>query len=288
MIASQDQMREFVERARQIPVEQLFFAEPEPEPESWVNLHPYFRFILPLTGEKEVRYAAHGRINTRLLLPGDVVIGRPGAWIDELWNRRHEMISVVFYDKYVRVLYIGHDGQQLPPRGPDIFFHSIQPPDAAMKATIQALLTGNPHSQAVRFNLLALLEMVQDLLNHEQENSLSAEDRLWNRIFDHLQYTFCNNVSREEIAEKMGVHPARLSRMIHTYTGLSIRGYLNQMRLEYATRLLRDSRLPVEEIAVRCGFQYPSYFIRLFRDSHRCSPGEFRRQVMEAGERTGK
>lgn len=287
MIASQDRMREFVERARQIPVKQLFFAEPEPESETWVNLHPYFRFILPLTGEKEVRYAAHGRISTRLLLPGDVVIGRPGAWIDELWNRRHEMISVVFYDQYVRTLYIGHDGVQPPPRGPDIFFHSIQPPDAAMKATIQALLTGDPHSQAGRFNLLALLEMVQELLYREQAGALSEEEQLWNRIFDHLQYTFCNNVSREDIAEKMKVHPARLSRLIHIHTGLSVRGYLNQMRLEYATRLLRDSRLPVEEIAMRCGFQYPSYFIRLFRTSRHCSPGEFRRRVKEAGERSG-
>ena len=287
MIASQDRMREFVERARQIPVKQLFFAEPEPESETWVNLHPYFLFILPLTGEKEVRYAAHGRISTRLLLPGDVVIGRPGAWIDELWNRRHEMISVVFYDQYVRTLYIGHDGVQPPPRGPDIFFHSIQPPDAAMKATIQALLTGDPHSQAGRFNLLALLEMMQELLYREQAGALSEEEQLWNRIFDHLQYTFCNNVSREDIAEKMKVHPARLSRLIHIHTGLSVRGYLNQMRLEYATRLLRDSRLPVEEIAMRCGFQYPSYFIRLFRTSRHCSPGEFRRRVKEAGERSG-
>ena len=117
--------------------------------------------------------------------------------------------------------------------------------------------------------------------------ALSEEEQLWNRIFDHLQYTFCNNVSREDIAEKMKVHPARLSRLIHIHTGLSVRGYLNQMRLEYATRLLRDSRLPVEEIAMRCGFQYPSYFIRLFRTSRHCSPGEFRRRVKEAGERSG-
>ena len=209
MIASLEQMTEFLERARQLPVERLFFAEPQPEPETWIHLHPCFRFIQPMTGEKEVRYAAGGRIGTRLFHPGEVIIGRPGAWIDELWNHGHEMISVVFFEKYVRALYIGHDGLRPPQKGPDVFFHTVRPADAAMHATIQALLAAGSDSRAARLNLRALLEMVLELLYRERETSIPEEELLWNRVFDYLQYTFCNDISREDIAAGAGIHPAR-------------------------------------------------------------------------------
>lgn len=278
MIASLEQMTEFLERARQLPVERLFFAEPQPEPETWIYMHPCFRFIQPMTGEKEVRYAAGGRIGTRLFHPGEVIIGCPGAWIDELWNHGHEMISVVFFEKYVRALYIGHDGLRPPQKGPDVFFHTVRPADAAMHATIQALLAAGSDSRAARLNLRALLEMVVELLYRERETHVSEEELLWNRVFDYLQYTFCNDISREDVAAGAGIHPARLSRLVRSRTGLAVREYLNRMRLEYAVQLLRESRLPVEEIAVQCGFNYPSYFIRLFRRRYRISPGEFRRR----------
>ncbi len=278
MIASLEQMTEFLVRARQLPVERLFFAEPQPEPETWIYMHPCFRIIQPMTGEKEVRYAAGGRIETRLFHPGEVIIGRPGAWIDELWNHRHEMISVVFFEKYVRTLYISHDGLRPPQKGPDVFFHTVRPADAAMHATIQALQAAGSDSRAACLNLRALLEMVLELLYRERETHVSEEELLWNRIFNYLQYTFCNDISREDIAAGAGIHPARLSRLVRSRTGLAVREYLNRMRLEYAVQLLRESRLPVEKIAMQCGFNYPSYFIRLFRRRYRISPGEFRQR----------
>lgn len=269
----------FLERARQQPVERLFFADPEPEPEPGKRIyrHPCFRLAKVIAGEKEIRYAAGGKVETRLLRPGGVIIGRPGAWIDELWNRRHEVISVVFLENCVRTLYLGHNGLPPPPQGPEVFYHTAHPAGGAMRATIQALLAAGRDSAAVRFNFRALLEMVLELLYQERENSISEEELLWNRVFDYLQDNFCNDISREDIAEGAGLHPARLSRLLRRRTGLSVREYLNRMRLDYATRLLRESRMSIEEIALHCGFHYPSYFIRLFRRHGGISPGEFRK-----------
>ena len=130
----------------------------------------------------------------------------------------------------------------------------------------------------VRNKEKACRELSIHSLIYRPSDSIPEEELLWNRVFDYLQYTFCNDISREDIAAGAGIHPARLSRLVRSRTGLAVREYLNRMRLEYAVQLLRESRLPVEEIAVQCGFNYPSYFIRLFRRRYRISPGEFRRR----------
>ena len=63
---------------------------------------------------------------------------------------------------------------------------------------------------------------------------------------------------------------------------MSVREYLNSIRLDYAAKLLRDE-LPVEEISRRCGFSYPAYFIRLFRARFHAPDRAFRIQIEHFG-----
>jgi AraC-like DNA-binding protein len=53
--------------------------------------------------------------------------------------------------------------------------------------------------------------------------------------------------------------------------------YLNDLRVGEAKNLLRETDLPLIEIASRVGFEDQSYFSRVFRNVVGISPGRYRR-----------
>lgn len=88
--------------------------------------------------------------------------------------------------------------------------------------------------------------------------------------------------SKVLIAEQMGMHIRNLHRKL-TEEGTSYQHILDQVRLEAAREYLRDSRLPVEEVARRLGYSEGGSFIRYFRQQTGSTPGRFRQQQGLAG-----
>ena len=54
--------------------------------------------------------------------------------------------------------------------------------------------------------------------------------------------------------------------------------YILKLRLSYASELLRDTSLPVGQIAESCGYHDALYFSRLFREKMGCSPLTYRKR----------
>ena len=78
------------------------------------------------------------------------------------------------------------------------------------------------------------------------------------------------------IAAVFHYNKSYLGRLFKQETGMSIASYLHSVRLERAKELLLQSRLPIIEIAARCGFSDVAYFNRVFRAAERMTPTEFR------------
>jgi AraC-like DNA-binding protein len=80
------------------------------------------------------------------------------------------------------------------------------------------------------------------------------------------------------IAEQLGVHRVTLARRFGTAIGTTLSAYLTGMRFQNALSLLRETDLPIAEVARQCGYADPAYFARLFRRSQGMTPMEFRRR----------
>ncbi len=61
--------------------------------------------------------------------------------------------------------------------------------------------------------------------------------------------------------------------------GLPPIGYLTNWRLMKARRLLRESDLGIDEIALRCGYKSLPSFTRRFKAAFKIGPGAFRRSL---------
>jgi AraC-like DNA-binding protein len=95
----------------------------------------------------------------------------------------------------------------------------------------------------------------------------------------YLQYCYGQRTAARasEFAEYLDVTHAYLSRIVPEIAGMTLRSFLRQKQLAYASRLLRRAApLPIREIAIRCGFGTVSTFYRCFEVAYGRPPGSFR------------
>ncbi|WP_414576589.1 helix-turn-helix domain-containing protein [Stenotrophomonas sp. FR024] len=83
------------------------------------------------------------------------------------------------------------------------------------------------------------------------------------------------------LAEVSAVSPAHFARSFKQAFGLPPHRYLLSRRIERAVAMLRDTDLPVTEIAVQTGWSSLGTFGRIFRDITGDSPGNVRERERE-------
>lgn len=85
-------------------------------------------------------------------------------------------------------------------------------------------------------------------------------------------------VAISEIAARCGLSDRTFNRMFRQKIGMTPRSYYLALRLERARELLRQSAIPVSEIALMTGFNSPSRFSQAFRKHFDVSPRNTRKK----------
>ena len=80
----------------------------------------------------------------------------------------------------------------------------------------------------------------------------------------------------EEIAKSMYLHPSYFSQVIKEELGLTALKYLNLYRMNKASQLLKTTELSVEEIASAVGYQNRHSFTRAFKNRFQSSPTRYK------------
>ncbi|MFC5407522.1 helix-turn-helix domain-containing protein [Cohnella soli] len=88
-----------------------------------------------------------------------------------------------------------------------------------------------------------------------------------------------NALCADQIADSLGMNARRLAKTFKQAMGISIADYLNGVRMEKAADLLRNSKLSVNEILLRVGYENESYFYRMFKNRYGMTPKEFALQM---------
>jgi len=86
----------------------------------------------------------------------------------------------------------------------------------------------------------------------------------------------------ERLARVSGVSEAHFARSFKWAFGLPPHRYLLTRRIERATAMLRDTNLPITDIAFQTGWNSLGTFGRIFRDITGESPSEFRAREQAA------
>lgn len=89
---------------------------------------------------------------------------------------------------------------------------------------------------------------------------------------------FRENPSMGHVAAMFYLNENYFCRLFKKTVGISYKAYLRQKKLEASTSLLRYTKLPITQIASRCGYDTISHFNREFKNVYGESPTAFRRQ----------
>lgn len=99
--------------------------------------------------------------------------------------------------------------------------------------------------------------------------------KIKNYVQNHLQ----EPITREELAQKLGMNADYMAKLFKQKTGELLSNYITRQKLFRAKDLLLNSTLSVSQIAVTVGFHNFSYFSKCFRDETGISPRQYRSQI---------
>jgi AraC-like DNA-binding protein len=86
-----------------------------------------------------------------------------------------------------------------------------------------------------------------------------------------------------EIAHRLSVTPRRVLRAFKTTYGSSLHEYAAAVRMERSRRLLLETRLPLIEVALACGYEHHSSFSTAYLRNFGESPVQTRRSALRPG-----
>jgi len=98
-------------------------------------------------------------------------------------------------------------------------------------------------------------------------------------IIDLYLQKFKEDISIEQLSEKIGLSARQSRRFFHFIYGMSLQEKVREMRLELAKELLENTNINISQIATKVGYKDPLYFSRIFKKSLGLSPTLYRKQL---------
>lgn len=99
------------------------------------------------------------------------------------------------------------------------------------------------------------------------------------RAMGYLRKHYAEEISLPSLAEQLGVNPNYLSNVFKLETGVRLIESLNQIRLDAAMDLMRNSEHSIQEITEECGFRSVSYFYTVFKRAKGFGIREYRESM---------
>ena len=118
--------------------------------------------------------------------------------------------------------------------------------------------------------------MISDALRHP-ETASPHQSPLVSRTLQYITNQLTEpDLSVQSLADEFQLSTGHLSRVFRQHMGMTLQEYILSQRLNVAKHLLREGNLDVNEVAYACGYKYPSYFVRLFKQRTGRTPGSWK------------
>lgn len=94
------------------------------------------------------------------------------------------------------------------------------------------------------------------------------------KAISYIRMNYQSEITITDVAAQTGIGERYLRKLFAQYLNLSPLDYLNQIRINKAIELLRNTEMSIKEICFTCGFKSPQYFSRVFKQQMGITPRE--------------
>ncbi len=239
-----------------------------------VSLRKHFtQLFWGVSGEGNITWEENSRLITHTLKAGTLAVYFPGdlhkleAIGEELWEYRWWTMDGPSAAQITKQL--GFARTKIYPVGdiPISAFRAIE------KHICDLTPAGEMKASASAYSLLLdAASRIQTTAGTAEGNESFSENVLTQIHANWSDPQFDINT----LADQLGIHRTVLSKRFHHLFGMPPVEYLTRLRIQNALGLLKQTNLPIHEIAKRCGWSDPNYFTRRIRQSTGSTPGSFR------------
>jgi LacI family transcriptional regulator len=108
-------------------------------------------------------------------------------------------------------------------------------------------------------------------------DSVAVDDEVVSRALCVIREHAVHRIRIDDLAVRVGVSRSVLQKRFRASVGRTLNEELVAQRVKIAQQLLRETTLPIPEVAERSGFEHAEYMAAVFRSRLNCSPARIRR-----------
>lgn len=128
------------------------------------------------------------------------------------------------------------------------------------------------------------LSELADFALFEQEESFAQDNSLISDALDYIHDNYADINSINSVADYVHFSPVYFGRYFAKKMNKSFKTYLNELKIEKAKELLKNSDIKTTAIAAMLGFNNESYFYTVFKDITKLTPTQYRKKHMPDAE----
>jgi YesN/AraC family two-component response regulator/quercetin dioxygenase-like cupin family protein len=122
----------------------------------------------------------------------------------------------------------------------------------------------------------AVTEFSKESINILNAMLLNGKYELINKINLYIENNFYQHLTLSYLAEIFFISPNYLSTIFNEKNGISLKDYINKLRIKKAKKYLEETDMKISEISKLVGYSQLSYFGSIFNKLEGCTPNEFR------------
>ncbi len=149
-----------------------------------------------------------------------------------------------------------------------------------VSAMFNCPLDGTLGNMMLEGNLQQLLALQFAVLGNDEistTRSINRKDRdIMNAVRDHLQATFTEDHSLVDLSKKFGINQNKLKTQFREMFGIPVIGYLYDLKMEHARKLLLDKEMFVNEVSSIVGYRNPNHFATAFKRKFGLNPSKLK------------
>lgn len=133
----------------------------------------------------------------------------------------------------------------------------------------------------IKIKVLELLWNQMDLSNHEVEGEAELPESEYSKIEQArsiVEHNYIDPPALSELARKVGSNEFYLKKGFKAITGMTVFGYIHELRMKKAVELLTRQDWNIQQVAEAVGYKYAQHFSTAFKKNFGTTPGKYKQR----------
>lgn len=129
---------------------------------------------------------------------------------------------------------------------------------------------------SLNIELLSIMNVITDWMKSNHASRYKSQVSQMNKyILEHIN----QKVTLSMISDVIGITEIQAGRIFKKETGKSVIEYINEVKMEKASELLKNNSLKIKDVAMQVGIKDQLYFNKVFKKQFKLSPREYRKKL---------